>query len=94
VPVAILGAGLFAAEAPDDFGTFARAFLALLRITSGDQWPLSLALVHEAGGMNWQACLYISAFVVAVCWFALEVGGGARTHTAPLHWAPSPQLPI
>ncbi len=69
-----MGTGLFADEAPDDFGTFARAFFALLRAASGDHWPLSLTLVHEAGSMNWPACLYMGAFVMAVCWFVLEVG--------------------
>jgi hypothetical protein len=78
LPVAILGAALFAGEAPDDFATFARAFVALLRAASGDRWPKSLALAHESGGMNWPACLYMGVFVVATIWFALEVGGGAH----------------
>ena len=69
----ILGVTLFAAEAPQDFAVFTRAFVTMFRVASGDPWPESLALVLEDGETNWATCAYMCSFIIIACWISLEV---------------------
>lgn len=87
-PGAVLGARLFAGEAPEDFGTAARALVAVLRAASGDQWPPSLALAGEEGGLHWPACLYMGALVVVGGWVALGVAAIRPSPHIPPRVAP------
>ena len=65
---------LFSSVASDDFGVFARAFITMFRVASGDPWPASLVLVLNDGDMNWKACTYMCSFIILAVWISLEVG--------------------
>ncbi len=73
---AILGVSLFSDLAPDHFGKFKRAFVALFRIAAGDTWLDDLPTLGSDGALQWKPALYVCSFVVLSVWVVLQVGTG------------------
>ena len=70
---AMMGVSIFGAEAPEDFGLYDRAFLALFRITAGETWISSLDLLDPDGTVNWDAALFTITYIMVVNWVVLQV---------------------
>ena len=70
---AIMGVSFFGTVAPEDFGVYDRAFIALFRITAGETWISSLDLLDPDGSVNWDAALYILTYIMLVNWIVLQV---------------------
>ena len=70
---AILGVSLFSDIAPDQFGRFNRAFVALFRIAAGDTWIDSLPTLGPDGEIEWKPALYVCSFIIISVWVVLQV---------------------
>ncbi len=70
---AILGVSLFSDIAPDQFGKFNRAFVALFRIAAGDTWIDTLPTLAPDGDLEWKPALYVCSFIVISVWIVLQV---------------------
>ncbi len=64
---------LFADTAPDQFGRFNRAFVALFRIAAGDTWIDSLPALGPDGETEWKPALFVCSFIVVSVWVVLQV---------------------
>jgi hypothetical protein len=70
---AILGVSLFSDVAPDQFGRFNRAFMALFRIAAGDTWIDALPTLGPDGEIELRPAFYICSFIVVSVWVVLQV---------------------
>ena len=59
-----MGTTFFSAAAPDSFGQFDRALLALFSVTAGMGWTSSLPAVRDDGSVDWGVAFYMSSFVI------------------------------
>ena len=84
-PDAILGTTFFSAAAPDSFGQFDRALLALFSVTAGMGWTSSLPAVRDDGSVDWGVAFYMTSFVIIANWTLLQVRGAARLLVGESH---------
>ena len=63
----------FSQAAPDDFGAFNKAFVALFRITAGDAWIESLPAHGPDGWLNPGSVMYQLTYVLIVNWTLLPI---------------------
>ena len=64
---------LFSDVAPDQFGRFNRAFVALFRIAAGDTWIDALPTLGPDGEIEWKPALFVCSFIVVSVWVVLQV---------------------
>ena len=64
---------LFSDIAPDQFGRFNCAFVALFKIAAGDTWIDTLPTLGPDGELEWQSALFICSFIVISVWVVLQV---------------------
>ncbi len=64
---------LFSDVAPDQFGRFNRAFVALFRIAAGDTWIDALPTLGSDGEIEWKPALFVCSFIVCSVWVVLQV---------------------
>ena len=63
----------FSQAAPDDFGAFDSAFIALFRLSAGDSWIESLPARGPDGAIHTGAVAYHATYVLIVNWTLLPI---------------------
>jgi hypothetical protein len=69
---------LFSDVAPDAFGKFNRAFVALFKVAAGDTWLEELPTLGPDGTLQWKPALFVCSFIILTVWVVLQVRAGGR----------------
>jgi hypothetical protein len=66
----------YAADAPQSFLRFDRAFVCMFRIAAGETWVDELPVVKEDGDLNIAFASFLFSFVLIVNWTLLQARPG------------------
>ena len=71
----VFGVTFFSEMAPNEYGTFARAFVSMFRITIGsvDWWYEIFPIVESDGSIHMRASLFLTSYVIVVNWFFFQI---------------------
>lgn len=72
VPDAILGTNFFSDSAPDDFGRFDLAMVAMFRVTAGMGWIESLPWAGPDGAVIYANVAFVASYVIIANWTLLQ----------------------